>query len=331
MINDKKTKIGMTFGDLCVVARLDDVIPGYPRWLCKCVCGNICVKRSSELLRKNYPAKSCGCKAKCVHEDLVGRKFHYLTVIKRVKNNKHRNACWLCKCVCGKEVVLTTGALKHKKHPVKSCGCMTLELIRKAVTVHGMKSSPLYNVWKDMRRRCNNPKDKSYMNYGCRGISVCKSWSESFMSFWQDMHGTYQEGMQLDRIDNDGNYEPENCRWATIKENQRNKRTNRVLHTLIGAMTVAEFCECTGVRHGNVYARLKRGFPEELLFVKPNDQRRYRFLGALLHGDATWLEGKAGEDALDVLSEADLFVGEYRQKYVPSHRWKEINASDNRY
>lgn len=133
----------------------------------------------------------------------------------------------------------------------------------------------LKKVWRGMKERCERPNHSSYKNYGARGISVCDSWKDDFDCFYQwAIANGYSNGLSLDRIDNDGNYCPENCRWATVKEQCRNKRNSVITSTPIGKMTVAEYCEKTGANPFVLYSRIRRGSPENDI-CKPESIRHF--------------------------------------------------------
>lgn len=150
-------------------------------------------------------------------KDLTGNQYTRLTVIK-FSHMKDKHSYWLCKCICGKYKTVRSDCLKSKL--VQSCGCLNDEA---KVVKHGQYGTKLYHVWGTMKYRCNNPNDKHFHRYGGRGIKVCDEWND-FIPFykWATNHG-YKEGLTIDRINNDGNYEPSNCRWVTIQEQQRNK------------------------------------------------------------------------------------------------------------
>ena len=133
---------------------------------------------------------------------------------------------WVYRCDCGKETVKNGSdvAKATKKGLVQNCGCYTQKLRSEQHTTHGMTSHPAFAVWRSMIDRCRLPTHQAWHNYGARGIRVCEQWQNSFEAFWEDMGPTYKRGLELDRRNNDGNYEPENCRWVTRRVNSGNRR-----------------------------------------------------------------------------------------------------------
>lgn len=163
--------------------------------------------------------------------NLTGQKFGRLLVLDKLPSRKNR-VRWLCVCDCGNTKEISTLGLRTTG--TESCGCIRIEcmvLLGKAQKIHGhasqsgKKQSRTYCTWMSMRRRCNDVTNHNYHRYGGRGIMVCKRWLDSFKNFLHDME-VRPEGKTLDRINNDGNYEPNNCRWATAIEQSRHRRKN---------------------------------------------------------------------------------------------------------
>jgi len=198
-----------------------------------------------------------------------GYDFGRLTCIRQVEMpesvvNTGGHRYYLCQCSCGNEVVVRLDGLLSGD--TKSCGCLHSELSaernRLMKTTHGMSDTREYNIWTSMIDRCTNEKGPNYGNYGGRGIKVCDRWLNSFENFYTDM-GDKPTGMSIDRIDNDGDYAPDNCRWATAKEQNRNRRDNR----LIEGKSMVDWCEennlnYQAVRH-RLYRLLKDGMSDE--------------------------------------------------------------------
>ena len=195
------------------------------------------------------------CKPPLKTIDMIGKTCGRLTVIKRVPN-KGKNARWGCICSCGEYVEVDGCHLRNGG--VKSCGCILKEA--KWNKTHGLSNSRIYGIWHGMKRRC----DSGNKNYGGRGIKVCNEWKNSFNTFYEwAINNGYNETLTIDRIDVNGNYCPENCRWVTITEQQNNKRTNVIIEYDCVSHTVSEWAKILNIKRGTLDKRLKTKSVEE--------------------------------------------------------------------
>lgn len=211
--------------------------------------------------------------------DLTGQRFGRLFVVAECGRSKDGQKMYRCVCDCGNVKEIRSGNLRSGK--TLSCGCLGREKTiarNKANKKHGMRHSRLYGIWMGMRQRCNWEKAINWHLYGGRGIKVCDDWNSSFNHFmeWAIANG-YEEDLTLDRIDPDGNYCPENCRWATLGEQNNNKRTC-VYVTIDGeTKTVTEWCKLTGVNRMTAYNRIRRGWsPIEAVSILDKEEGKRR-------------------------------------------------------
>lgn len=211
--------------------------------------------------------------------DLTGQRFGILTVIEPIYIETSKRWKWRCKCDCGNETLSYANNLKH----MHSCGCLHRKWSHERLYKHGKSHSRLFPIWQSMRQRCNNPKNHAYDRYGGRGIKVCKAWDEDFEAFekWALANGYDENAVgkscTLDRINNDGDYEPRNCRWADGKV-QNNNKNNCVFIEYSGQRkTIAEWSEITGLSHSTILGRIRRGWGvEEALTTSPKRHKRTR-------------------------------------------------------
>lgn len=195
-------------------------------------------------------------------QNLVGRRFGKLTVLRELDRTRNLKYRWVCRCDCGRETIAIGGDLCSGRH--FTCGCIKGVNLRKhAATING-KWTREYRAWHAMKQRCFNKNDSNFKHYGGRGIKVCKRWRQSFLAFLKDM-GTCPDGMTLGRKDNNGPYSPDNCRWETLIEQQRNKRTNRLICINGTTRSMVEWSEITGINYDCLKARLYNGWSNERL------------------------------------------------------------------
>jgi len=245
-----KSLIGEEFTQLRVVEHLGSY-KGTRFWKCQCSCGNT-VEVATGLL-KSGNVKSCGCRRGANSPrrvdmlDMVGGAFNNLTVL---GIDLDRAYSYRVECVCGRHITVNRYDLLSGHS--KSCGC-----IKPDKTKHGKIGTVAYSRWLAMKARCSNPNADNYKYYGGRGISICESWA-SFENFYADM-GDPPEGTTLDRINSQGNYSPENCRWATVEEQARNRRST-VLFSFQGAnYTLKELSEKLGISESTLSGRIYSG------------------------------------------------------------------------
>lgn len=199
--------------------------------------------------------------------DIAGKTFGLLTAIRVAFTHPRQGRQWECICSCGNRVVVSLGNLTSGNST--SCGCKARKAVTDRSTTHGetrsRKRSPEYQIWASMIQRCTNPKAKRYADYGGRGITVCDRWRK-FESFLADMGRRPFPDYELDRINNDEGYCKGNCRWTSSVQQNRNKRTNKVISTPVGEMLLCEAASVSGLSHETLRKRIARGWPINRLF-----------------------------------------------------------------
>lgn len=186
--------------------------------------------------------------------DLTKQRFGKLVVVERT-SNAGKQPAWKCICDCGNSCIVTGTHLKQGH--TKSCGCLQKERTSNAKKTHGMSNNRLHKIWDMMKTRCYNAKDNTYQYYGARGVIVCDEWKNNFKAFydWSMMNG-YADNLTLDRENVNGNYEPSNCRWVTMKTQANNKRWNRHITYNGETHNIKEWSELTGIKYTTLYERL---------------------------------------------------------------------------
>jgi hypothetical protein len=203
--------------------------------------------------------------------NMIGEKYGKLTVISLcTEKTSGGRRLWLCQCECGNYKKATRSHLQNGN--TTSCGCVRKakdKKLGKKLHRHGLYGKRIYTIWQQMKDRCYNKNNKDYTRYGGRGITVCDEWKTDAKAFsdWANANG-YSDNLTLDRIDVNGNYEPSNCRWATIKQQDRN-RTNTIYITFNGeTKPLAEWCEIRGIRYGTAQKRYYQGHSPEIVLSK---------------------------------------------------------------
>jgi hypothetical protein len=199
--------------------------------------------------------------------DLTKRTFGQLLVMKRAPNDASGNTCWECQCSCGNIVTIVTYSLKNGN--TKSCGCLRNKITGNKFRTHGMTGTSEHNIWRNMLTRCTNPDTPAFKNYGGRGITICDEWKNDFMAFYNYIGPRPYPNYTVDRIDNDGNYEPGNVRWATRYEQANNSRNNRRITINGWTLNLCQWARFVGIRYRTLRARLKRKWPPTKAIFQP--------------------------------------------------------------
>ena len=267
---------GQKFGTLTAISINEDrTRPGHIFWNCVCDCGEKTVVNIGNL--KNGHTKSHkGCRLKSRsynYLDLTGKRFGRLVVME-IAEKQYDHETWLCKCDCGNEKIISKRSLLSGSS--RSCGCLLDETRKKPNRItHNLSKTRIYKEFYSMRSRCKRD-SPCHKNYYEKGISVCDEWSsengfEAFLN-WSLLNG-YNDGLTLDRIDNNGNYEPSNCRWVTYKEQQNNKSTNVYIHYCGETKTLKQWSEYLNLSYGMLKARHRLGIKPPELFEKSKRNR----------------------------------------------------------
>jgi hypothetical protein len=201
-----------------------------------------------------------------LHNDLTGQTFTFLTVIRRSEDHgsgKKPVVKWECRCVCGKIVIIKSDSLLSGH--TKSCGCQKIK--------HGLSNKErLYQTWKNMRRRCFDPKNKRWNQYGGRGITICPEWNDySIFREWATANG-YNDNLTIDRIEVNGNYCPGNCRWVDMKIQANNVSRNHIIEYQGKKMTMSEFANYLGISYSALQHRIERGWDISKIVSTPQKE-----------------------------------------------------------
>lgn len=268
---------GQRFGKLVAKEHMPGSRREIARWRCLCDCGTFVAVHQYNL-RKGR-TRSCGC---LIGEtpagnraNIAGQVFGRLTAVAFAGRNS-RQGLWRCRCECGGQA--TTTVTKLRSGHTTSCGCFKNEGIASRARKDGLfvgGRHRLFDTYHKMVARCTNPNDAAYEDYGGRGISVCDRWLKGegqktgFSLFLKDMGPRPSSRYSLDRRENNGNYEPANCRWATAKQQARNRRSNRLVDCDGRKLALSEFCDRKGLRFNLVNGRIGRGWSFERAISQP--------------------------------------------------------------
>lgn len=191
---------------------------------------------------------------------LIGKKFNMLTIISHKKKGKYNVNYFVCKCDCGNTTEIRVSHIFHDNQ--KSCGCISRKYENSVV------GDAIYDTWNRMMHRCYDINHHKYPRYGARGVIICNEWKNNYDNFYNwAINNGFELGLSIDRINNDGNYEPSNCRWATRKQQMNNTSRNRYITYNNETHTLAEWCDILGIKYGTASSRLHRGKTIEQAFT----------------------------------------------------------------
>ena len=259
----RKNYDGQVFGYLTALHRDPD---NATKYVCQCVCGKQISAKIGNLISGN--TKRCG-DTNCITktDDVTGQRFGKLVAqqylgLTQISRNGKKAATWRCTCDCGNTADVPYKSLKTGH--TKSCGCYQVDVQRARKTTHGLSETKIYKTYQNMKSRCNTPSSTEYANYGGRGIKVCAEWEESFEAFynWSVRNG-YADHLTIDRIDNNGPYSPENCRWATYAEQSRNKSSVHWFNLNGEILPLADAAKRLGVTANGLLHHLQAGRAEQ--------------------------------------------------------------------
>lgn len=209
-------------------------------------------------------------------KDLTGMRFGRLIAMRPTLERRNRHVVWECHCDCGNDKLICSADLLRGL--TRSCGCLEKEMRGKHRITHHKSNTRIYRIHNTMKRRCYEPNFKDFEYYGGRGIKVCDEWlgKDGFISFYKwAMTNGYMDDLTIDRINTNGNYEPSNCRWITIQEQQKNKRSNHYLTYKGETHTMTEWCEITGMNINTLNSRVNQlGWEAERALGTPVKSRR---------------------------------------------------------
>jgi hypothetical protein len=210
-------------------------------------------------------------------KDISGLRFGRLIAVEIVGITKKQERIWKCKCDCGNETEVTVVRLMNGT--TKSCGCIQKELSSKRAKtgiskIHGYHGTRVYICYKSMMERCCNPNNRAYKNYGGRGIKICDEWMHNPKAFidWALNNG-YKDNLTIERINVNGNYEPSNCKWATIKQQNNNRRSNKFITINNETKTLQEWADYVGILSSTINRRINKGWDYERAVFTPVETR----------------------------------------------------------
>lgn len=262
----KENLINRKFGSWTVIDYAEN-LNGTIAWLCQCSCENKTIKIVNASSLKSGDSKSCGCLNKRM-DDLTGKHFGNWIVLNRDDSiSKSAETRWICECQCKNKILKSVSGKTLKNGTSKSCGCLSSEHSIK----HHLATSRIYGIFKGMKQRCYNNNDTAFKYYGGRGIKVCAEWLDKetgFVNFYNwSIENGYTDDLTIDRIDSNGNYEPDNCRWATAKEQANNKR-NTIYVVIKGEKKkLDEWSSISGINKSTIRKRIRKGWREDDLLM----------------------------------------------------------------